>query len=79
MDMKKAYTAVLEDMLNNGPATFQGYYDAEHGNKYYMFGICTVLEHIVLMAGESYKLADEFSAEFNRNMIKCANKVKGEP
>lgn len=70
-DITAAYTKVFLDLINNGPNLFRGFYDAAHGNEYFMYGVNTVLEYmenyvdVVRADGKSY------SDIFIENMVGC--------
>lgn len=65
MDKKKAYEIVLDDLTNL--KLFNGYYDAKHGKKDYMYGINTVMECIAYKIND--EVGDNFSEKFIKNMI----------
>lgn len=61
-----AYKTVYEDMINSGCGLLVGKYDAKHGNKHYMSGICSVMEWIAEKAGQ----LNEFNKMFTSNLTK---------
>lgn len=65
MDKFFAYKTVLKDIKENGPKTFQGFYDSKNGNVDFMYGICTVIEWISYFAGD-----EKFSDNFIENILK---------
>ena len=52
---------------------FVGKYDARRGNENFMFGISSVMECLAYMIDEKY--GDDFSHEFNENMLTSEEKV----
>lgn len=52
---------------------FTGKYDARNGNEHYMYGISAVMECLAYMIDEKY--GDDFSQEFNENMLTSEEKA----
>ena len=67
MELKEAYQIVFDD-LHNCPM-FQGKYDSVNGNRYFMYGIETVMEAIA-ERGYDNGFAGNFSRDFAKNMIR---------
>ena len=65
MELKEAYQMVFDD-LHNCPM-FRGNYDTVNGNRYFMYGIETVMEAIAAR-GYDTDFADNFSRYFAKNM-----------
>lgn len=72
MELKEAYQMVFDD-LHNCPM-FQGKYDTVNGNRYFMYGIETVME---VIANHAYDddFAEKFSNEFCDNMLRSRENV----
>ena len=66
-ELRDAYLLVLEDLMENGSSILQGRYDAEHGNRIYMYGVQYVMETVAHKADE--KLGDLFTELFMRNVL----------
>lgn len=64
-DLKDAYTVVFNDLCQC--PMFQGYYDAANGNRYFMYGIETVME-VIANRGYDDDFADKFSQQFAEHM-----------
>ncbi len=73
MDLTKAYKMVFEDMVNSGCDLWVGKYDAKHGNKHFMYGVGTVMEHIAYEANEGDN--QNFLRLFAGNMTESEDKV----
>lgn len=52
---------------------FVGKYDAEHGDKRYMYGVYTVMEYLAYKVSEEY--GDNFSNMFLKNLVDSENKI----
>lgn len=52
---------------------FVGKYDAEHGDEQFMYGISSVMECLAYMIDGKY--GDDFSHEFNENMLTSEEKA----
>lgn len=63
MEKTEAYRIVYED-LTQDDWLFTGKYDAENGNKHFMYGIASVMEKIAYEAGDY----DGFSKRWNSNI-----------
>lgn len=72
--VKDAYRIVFNDMMNSECGLLVGKYDAENGDKKFMYGINTVMEWIAYRASE--KQGEEFSAMFLDNMTESQEKVR---
>lgn len=69
MDKSEAYRIVYED-LTKDDWLFTGKYDAENGNKHFMYGIASVMEEIAYEAGRY----EEFSEKWDSNIAKSEGK-----
>lgn len=67
----KAYQVVFQDLMQID--LFRGIYDAKNGNKYFMYGIATVIECIAY--GVSEECLEKFNKEFTQNMIASVEKT----
>lgn len=70
MEKFEAYRIVYED-LTKDDWLFTGKYDAENGNKHFMYGIESVMEKIAYEAGEY----DGFSERWDSNIAKSEGKT----
>ena len=68
---KKVLAKVLDRMHQIG--IFKGVYDAENGNKNFMYGISTVME--CLAYGVSEDVGENYNHEFLKNMLESENRV----
>lgn len=65
MEKTEAYRIVYED-LTKDDWLFTGKYDAENGNKHFMYGIASVMGKVAYEAGEY----DKFSERWDSNIAK---------
>ena len=72
MTKETAYAIVFNDLLDC--PMFKGIYDAENGNKHFMYGIETVMENIAYHVDEDY--ACIFAQMFIANMEKSEKEEK---
>lgn len=70
MEKIEAYRIVYED-LTKDDWLFTGKYDAENGNKHFMYGVATVMEKIAYEAGEY----DNFSRRWDGNIAQSEGKT----
>lgn len=76
MNKTIAFQIVLNELLD--VPMFKGIYDAKRGNKDFMYGISTVMEHIAYTVNDN--VGNDFNDIFLKNMItseKIANKRRG--
>ncbi len=66
-ELRDAYLLVLEDLMENGSSILQGRYDAEQGNRVYMYGVQYVMETVAHKADE--QLGNLFAELFMRNVL----------
>lgn len=52
MDKKEAYKIVFNDVMEKDIRLFKGIYDAENGNKEFMYGIKAVMEYLAYEVDE---------------------------
>lgn len=67
MNKTEAYEIVLKDLKK--VSMFRGKYDAKNGDRPFMYGVFTVMEHIAEQAGDEY-----FTVRFVKNMLKSEEK-----
>lgn len=69
MDIKlrEAYLKVFKDLIQNGSSMLQGNYDAEHGDRTFMYGVQHVMETIAYNVDE--EIGDMFAELFMRNVL----------
>lgn len=67
MNTQEAYRIVVEDIIKNGSPVFMGKYDAEHGQKSFMFGVLALMMYIADKANDD--LCSFVTSEFVQNMI----------
>lgn len=66
-NLKKAYQMVFSDLCEC--PMFKGNYDTVNGNRYFMYGIETIMEAIA-ERGYDNGFADNFSRDFAKNMTR---------
>lgn len=66
-ELSDAYLLVLEDLMENSSSILQGRYDAEHGNRAFMYGVQLVMETIAYNVDE--EIGDMFAELFMRNVL----------
>ena len=71
MNKSEAYKMVFDDLIQCN--LFRGIYDAKNGNKYFMYGIATVIEYIAHSVSE--ECLEKFNKEFTQNMIASVEKT----
>lgn len=69
--LQNAYRLVYNDMVKCG-GLFVGQFDANNGNKKFMYGIGTIMEFIALNAGE--EIYDDFEKIWSENFIESLDK-----
>ena len=66
MNEKEAFEIVYNELIKN--PMFRGLYDAKHGDKHFMYGVCTVIE--VIASNISEETYNEYSNLWTDNMTK---------
>lgn len=70
MDKAKAFEIVYNELIKC--PLFCGKFDATHGNREYMYGICTVMENIAFHVSED--TYDEYSIMWCDNILESVGK-----
>lgn len=70
MDKTEAFKIVFDELQKVD--IFTGKYDARNGNRYFMYGIATVMESIAYSVDE--KTGNKFTETFDRNMDESERK-----
>lgn len=73
MTTAQAYQIVLRDIVDKDCGLLVGRFDAQHGNKSFMYGIETVMEHLAHMAGPDTE--EKFMALFEKNFLESLDKA----
>ena len=72
MPTAQAYQIVLRDIVDTDCGLLVGRFDARHGEKSFMYGIETVMEHLAHMAGSDTE--EKFMALFEKIFWKALTK-----
>lgn len=72
MDKTEAFRIVYEELKKN--PMFCGVFDAKHGNREFMYGICTVMENIACHVGEN--AYEEYSTIWCDNVVESIERGK---
>lgn len=73
MTIAQAYQIVLRDIVDKDCGLLVGRFDARHGEKSFMYGIETVMEHLAHMAGPDTE--EKFMALFEKNFLESLDKA----
>lgn len=73
MTTAQAYQIVLQDIIDKDCGLLVGCFDARHGEKSFMYGIETVMEHLAHMAGPDTE--EKFMALFEKNFLESLDKA----
>jgi len=71
MAQEEMIKKLIEEMSECG--LFIGKYDAKYGDKYFMYGVQTVMEYLSYKVSDEY--GDNFSSMFLKNMIDSESKI----
>lgn len=69
----QAYQIVLRDIVDKDCGFLVGRFDAQHGNKSFMYGVLTTMEYLANMAGPDAE--EKFMALFEKNFLESLDKA----
>lgn len=74
MTTAQAYQIVLQDIVDKDCGFLLGRFDAQHGDKSFMYGVQTTMEYLAYMAGPNTE--EKFMALFEKNFCESLDKSK---
>lgn len=75
MDKQTAFKIVYDELIKC--PMFAGHFDAKHGNREFMYGICTVMENVALNVSE--ETYEDFSTLFVNNVCESIKEAERRP
>nr|DAG45813.1 MAG TPA: hypothetical protein [Caudoviricetes sp.] len=74
MTTAQAYQIVFRDIVDKDCGFLVGRFDAQHGNKSFMYGVQTTMEYLAYMAGPD--AGEKFMALFEKNFLESLDKAR---